>query len=216
MFFEQTTNQYTISIKGHHFFACDYVFSNIYGSGVFSEDYNPLDEISENELFANPEAFALSEKTLEQFSKDGDAPYDISTMPDSVKEIEYSTIGIVDLFDNDCATIKYSGDFSPICMHVSQGKLSLSGQDDDFSELLFEEGKRNFVALPETLFSNADASDNENQSPLQLCLDTKKISFSKDKEKIKVKAEYSIEVNGIVAEVSSFTLTATPILTAKI
>lgn len=215
MFFDNTQNQYTISIKGHHFFACDYVFSNIYGSGVFAEDYNPLDEISESELFANPEAFSLSEKTLELFSKDGDMPYDISTMPDCVKEIEYSTQGTVDICDN-FITIKYSGDFSPICMRVSDGALSLSGQDDDFSELIFEEGKRNFVALPETLFSNADASENENQSPLQLCLDTKSIRLSNSGQKITVKAEYSIEVNGIVAEVSGFTLTATPIITAKI
>lgn len=216
MFSEDTQNLYTISIKGHHFFACDYVFSNIYGSGVFSEDYNPLDEIAENELFANPEVSALSEKTLEQFSKDSDMPYDISTMPDSIKEIEYSTQGEVKFCDNGSVTIRYSGDFSPICMKVSQGTLSLSGQDDDFSELLFEAGKRNFVALPETLFSNADASENENQSPLQLCLDTKKITLSNDGENIKVEAQYSIEVNGIIAEVSNFVLCAFPILTAAI
>lgn len=202
----------SINISAKHYFGCDYIFANIYGSAVFSEDQTscytesdmPLESIS------HPPALGdYSSETLEEYiSSESSDILDLSTLPDVNKEIEYSTVGTLQSDGNGGYLIRYSGDFTPICIHASDGKFSLNGQDDDFSELVFETGKRNYICLPESLFTEESCEDNENQSPIMLCLSAQNLENNLCEDGGVLKVSYSIEVNGITAEVTDFTLTA--------
>ncbi len=205
--------EFSINIKGKHYFGCDYIFSNIYGASVFADEETDLHSFTQQDetLKANPENGDYSPETLEEFMASDNALYDLLSMPDCKKEIDYTTTGSVISDGVGGVLIRYSGDFSPICMHLSRdGTFALSGQEDDFSELVFEKGKRNYVSLPETLFGDEPSSVNENQSPILLCLNAQSIESNITEDGGYLKVSYSIEVNGITAEVTDFTLTATP------
>ena len=206
--------EFSINIQGKHYFGCDYIFSNIYGSSVFTEDEsneNTSSSQNDDELKANPENGDYSPKTLEEFMESENTLHEFLSMPDCRKEIDYTTTGSVVDDGLGGILIRYSGDFTPICLHLSNdGVLALNGQEDDFSELVFETGKRNYVSLPETLFGDEPSESNENQSPIQLCLNTENIESNITEDGGYIKASYSIEVNGITAEKTDFILTATP------
>ena len=162
------------------------------------------------EITKNPENGDFSNETLEQFmSSDSGDVLDLSTLPDVNKEIEYSTLGTLQSDGKGGYLIRYSGDFSPICIHAENGKVTLNGQEDDFSELVFEKGKRNYICLPESIFSEEYTEDNENQSPIMLCLSAECVENNLKEDGGVLHVSYSIEVNGITAEVTDFTLTAT-------
>ena len=201
----------SISISGKHYFGCDYIFANIYGSSVFSEDESRTVSIEENlgEMSKDPESGDFSRETLEEFinSDKGDI-LDLSTLPDVNKEIEYSTLGTLQSDGNGGFLIRYSGDFTPICIHAQNEKITLNGQDDDFSELVFEKDKRNYICLPESLFLDEETEDNENQSPIMLCLTAECVENNLQEDGGRLHVSYCIEVNGITAEVTDFTLTA--------
>ena len=203
----------SISISGKHYFGCDYIFSNIYGSSVFSEeDRMPVVNDEDLEKVAkNPESGDFSSETLDEFIEESSSgELDLSTMPECNKEIEYSTVGTLQSDGSGGVLIRYSGDFTPICIHADSTKISLNGQDDDFSELVFETGKRSYIALPESLFKDdEDAPENENQSPIMLCLSAECVENNITDNGGSLHVSYSIEVNGICAEVTDFTLTAT-------
>ena len=201
----------SISISGKHYFGCDYIFANIYGSSVFSEEENGHRFCEENlgEISKDPESGDFSKETLEEFinSDTGDT-LDLSTLPDVNKEIEYSTLGTLQSDGNGGFLIRYSGDFTPICIHAQDEKITLNGQEDDFSELVFEKNKRNYICLPESLFMEDSKEDNENQSPIMLCLTAECVENNLKEDGGVLHVSYSIEVNGITAEVTDFTLTA--------
>lgn len=203
----------SISISGKHYFGCDYIFSNIYGSSVFTEEENEaLPPMNENDSIAkNPESGLLSEEALSDLAPDENGMLDLSTLPECRREIEYSTLGTLKSDGDGGVFIRYEGDFTPICIHVEDAKISLNGQEDDFKELVFETGKRNYIALPETLFSDEKAVQNENQSPIMLCLSAECVENKLSEQGGSLHVSYSIEVNGICAEVTDFTLTATAI-----
>jgi len=159
----------------------------------------------------DPESGDFSSETLDRFIKDDSGTsLDLSTMPDVNREIEYSTFGTLQSDGEGGYYIRYSGDFSPICIHAAKdGVFSLNGQDDDFSELVFETGKRNYIVLPESLFLEEASEDNENQSPITLCLSAQTVENEITENGGTLHVSYSIEVNGITAEVTDFTLTAT-------
>lgn len=202
----------SISISGKHYFGCDYIFANIYGSSVFSEEESTAAFTEENlgEISRDPESGDFSSETLEEFinSDTGDT-LDLSTMPEVNKEIEYSTLGTLQSDGKGGFLIRYSGDFTPICIHAENGRITLNGQEDDFSELVFEKGKRNYICLPESLFSEEPCEENENQSPIMLCLSAECVENNLQEDGGVLHVSYSIEVNGITAEVTDFTLTAT-------
>lgn len=201
----------SISINGKHYFGCDYIFSNIYGSSVFSEENSqatPSDQPIEA-LSQNPENGDFNQETLNEFIRSGTTgAHELLSLPECNKEIEYSTTGTLESDGKDGFLIRYSGDFTPICIHAQDGKMTLNGQEDDFSELIFEKGKRNYIALPESLFFEDDHEENENQSPFVLCLSAECVENSFDENGGVLHVSYSIEVNGITAEVTDFTLTA--------
>ena len=214
IFHRAKQKEFSITIQGKHYFGCDYIFSNIYGASVFSEDENTdSGSLSHNdeELKAKPENGDYSQKPLEEFIESDSTLHEFLSMPDCRKEIDYTTLGSVEGDGLGGVLIRYSGDFTPICLHLSSdGTLALNGQEDDFSELVFEAGKRNYVSLPETLFGDEPSETNENQSPIQLCLNTENIESNITEDGGYIKASYSIEVNGITAEKTDFILTATP------
>lgn len=203
----------SISINGKHYFGCDYIFANIYGSSVFSEEEKPsaISDDNLSEISKDPENGDFSSETLEEFinSDSGDA-LDLSTLPDVNKEVEYSTLGTLQSDGDGGFLIRYSGDFTPICIHAKDGKITLNGQEDDFEELVFEKDKRNYICLPESLFTEDPAEENENQSPIMLCLTAECVENNLKEDGGVLHVSYSIEVNGITAEVTDFTLTATP------
>ncbi len=202
----------SISISGKHYFGCDYIFANIYGSSVFSEEDGSPHFRDENlgEISHDPESGDFSSETLEEFiNSDSGASLDLSTLPDVNKEIEYSTLGTIQSDGNGGYLIRYSGDFTPICIHAQDGKITLNGQEDDFSELVFEKDKRNYICLPESLFTEDCQEENENQSPIMLCLSAECVENNLQENGGVLHVSYSIEVNGITAEVTDFTLTAT-------
>lgn len=195
---------FAIKISGNHYFACDYVFSNIYGDSVFmdeetapSADYFPSIKESESLLL----------DTLPETHIDT-----ISSMPECTKEIEYMTEGSVISDEKNDIFIRYGGDDSPMCLHIrNDGAVSLSGEEFDSAEIIFEKGKRNYISLPLSLFNDTpkDQSIPEDlQSPLNICVSTEDIKNNMTKNGGSLSVSYSIEVNGIVAEVTDFTLTA--------
>ena len=203
----------SINICGKHYFGCDYIFANIYGSSVFSEDDSKEACRDENlgEISKDPESGDFSRETLEEFiSSDTGETLDLSTLPDVNKEIEYSTLGTLQSDGNGGYLIRYSGDFTPICIHAENSKVTLNGQEDDFSELVFEKDKRNYICLPESLFTEDLQEENENQSPIMLCLTAECVENNLKDDGGVLHVSYSIEVNGITAEVTDFILTATP------
>ena len=201
----------SISINGKHYFGCDYIFANIYGSSVFSEEERPTlpEDDSLGDISKDPESGDFSSETLEEFinSDSGDS-LDLSTLPDVNKEIEYSTLGTLQSDGKGGYLIRYSGDFTPICIHAENGRITLNGQEDDFSELVFEKGKRNYICLPESIFCEEVQEENENQSPIMLCLSAECVENNLQENGGVLHVSYSIEVNGITAEVTDFTLTA--------
>lgn len=205
----------SISISAKHYFGCDYIFANIYGSSVFSQEQDSYCTQGESEPLESishpPNLGDFSDETLEEYMRcdnNNSDILDLSTLPDVNREIEYSTIGTLESDGGGGYLIKYSGDFTPICIHASDGKFSLNGQEDDFSELVFETGKRNYICLPESLFTDENSEENENQSPITLCLCANSLENTLGEDGGVLKVSYSIEVNGITAEVTDFTLTA--------
>ena len=192
---------FAIKISGNHYFACDYVFSNIYGDSVFNDDEPapPADfitpEDSENMLL----------DTLPETHLDG-----LSTLPECTKEVEYMTEGSVFKKDENDIFIRYGSDDAPMCVHIrSDGAVSLSGEEYDYSEIVYEKGKRNYISLPVSVFNDGiDNSPEDLQSPLHLCVTTEEIKNNMTGNGGSLSVSYSIEVNGIVAEVTDFTITA--------
>lgn len=202
----------SISISGKHYFGCDYIFSNVYGSCVFLDEPTTAlcTEDSLESISKNPENGDFSQETLNEFiTQSSSGTHEFLTQPDCNKEIEYSTIGTLQSDGDDGYLIRYSGDFTSICIHAQNGRMTLNGQDDDFSELVFEKGKRNYIALPESLFFEDEVAQNENQSPFVLCLSAECVENTLSENGGVLHVSYSIEVNGITAEVTDFTLTAT-------
>lgn len=191
---------FAVKISGNHYFACDYVFSNIYGDSVFTDDEPtpPCDgltpEESENLLL----------ETLPETHLDG-----LSTLPECTKEIEYMTEGSILNPCDDGLFIRYGSDDSPMCIHIrNDGSVTLSGDESDTAEIIFEKGKRNFISLPVSLFSDGITNSPEDlQSPLHLCVSTDEIKNNMTEDGGTLSVSYSIDVNGIVAEVTDFTLT---------
>lgn len=192
---------FSIKISGNHYFACDYVFSNIYGDSVFSDDEPaPLGDFLTPEENENMLLDTLPETHLDA----------ISTLPESTKEIEFMTEGSVVSKDEDDIFIRYGNDDSPMCVHIRKdGSVSLSGEDSDYSEIVFEKGKRNYISLPVSAFNDGIENAPEDlQSPLNLCIATDEITNNMTEKGGSLTVSYSIEVNGIIAEVTDFTITA--------
>lgn len=192
---------FAIKISGNHYFACDYVFSNIYGDSVLTDENEPAvlgdtAETDANEVLLD---------TLPETPLDG-----LATMPECTKEIEYMTEGSVHQSDTNDIFIRYGSDESPMCIHIRKdGSVTLSGDEYDVAEIVFEEGKRNFIALPVNLFDDGISNAPEDlQSPLHLCVTTEEIQNNMTENGGSLSVSYSIEVNGIIAEVTDFTLTA--------
>lgn len=192
---------FAIKISGNHYFACDYVFSNIYGDSVFTEDDTALP----TEYLTPEDNENLLKETLPETHLDG-----ISTLPECTKEIEYMTEGSVSDENENGIYIRYGSDDSPMCVHIlNDGSVTLSSDEDDTAEIVFEKGKRNFIALPVSLFNDGINSAPEDlQSPLHLCVSTEEIQNNMTQNGGTLSVSYSIEVNGIVAEVTDFTITA--------
>ena len=101
----------SISISGKHYFGCDYIFSNIYGSSVFNEDDSAADFPAEDleKVAKNPESGDFSNETLDEFmNEDSGDILDLSTMPECRKEIEYSTVGTLQSDGSGGVLIRYS------------------------------------------------------------------------------------------------------------
>ena len=195
---------FAIKISGNHYFACDYVFSNVYGNSVFDEEEQngilPVDITG-----GDDESVLLD--TLPETHIDS-----LASLPECTKEVEYMTEGSVHEVNENDIFIRYGSDDAPMCIHIrDDGSVTLSGDEYDVAEIVFEKGKRNFIAIPATLFENQNTlpeNMEDLQSPLNLCITTDEIKNNMTKDGGSLTVSYSIEVNGIVAEVTDFTLTA--------
>lgn len=222
---------FAIKISGNHYFACDYVFSNIYGESVFFDDKDAyagadfvgLADAADKSDKGFSELYPSAESADEMLRETlPETPFDaLSTLPDCTKKIEYMTEGSVLERENDRRDglyIRYGSDDSPMCVHIREdGSVSVSGDEADTAEIVFEQGKRNFIALPESLFTKdaplgvpyAVPSDGyERHAPIHLCVSTEKIDNRMTPHGGSLSVSYSIEVNGMIAEVSDFTITA--------
>ena len=134
----------------------------------------------------------------------------LSTLPECTKEVEYMTEGSIFESGKNGIYIRYGSDESPMCVHIrNDGAVSLSGEESDYSEIIFEEGKRNYISLPVSVFNDGiDSAPEDLQSPLHLCVSTEEIKNNMTAGGGSLSVSYSIEVNGIVAEVTDFTITA--------
>lgn len=202
---------FAIKISGNHYFACDYVFSNVYGNSVFDEEEQngilPVDITG-----GDDESVLLD--TLPETHIDS-----LASLPECTKEVEYMTEGSVHEVNENDIFIRYGSDDAPMCIHIrDDGSVTLSGDEYDVAEIVFEKGKRNFIAIPASLFENQNTlleNMEDLQSPLNLCITTDEIKNNMTKDGGSLTVSYSIEVNGIVAEVTDFTLTADNITQAE-
>ena len=202
---------FMVKISGNHYFACDYVFSNIYGESVFFDeaDEPPADAFDG----AYPDDGIAEEALLDTLPE---TPFDtLSTLPDCTKQIEYATEGSVVVSPDNSLNIRYGSDDAPMCIHIcSDGSVTLSGDDDDIAEIVFEKGKRNFIALPETAFMPPEpdkappSAEDPVHAPIHLCVSTAEIQNNMTPSGGSLSVSYTIEVNGMLAEVTDFTVTA--------
>lgn len=193
---------FSIRINGNHYFACDYVFSNVYGDSVFSDEPDVF--VEDDSL--NFDTSELLRNTLPETPIDA-----LTSLPECTKNIEYMTEGSVQKAEKDDIFIRYGSDESPMCIHIrNDGSVTLSGDDKDVAEIVFEQGKRNFIALPINLFGGENVSEYEEDmhAPINLCVTTNEIQNNMTEAGGSLSVSYSIEVNGMIAEVSDFTLTA--------
>lgn len=193
---------FSIRINGNHYFACDYVFSNVYGDSVFSD---------EPDVFVGDDGFNVDTSEVLRDTLP-ETPIDaLTSLPECTKNIEYMTEGSVHKAEKNDIFIRYGSDESPMCIHIrNDGSVTLSGDDKDVAEIVFEQGKRNFIALPINLFGDESAGKYEEDmhAPISLCVTTNEIQNNMTEAGGSLSVSYSIEVNGMVAEVSDFTLTA--------
>ena len=194
---------FAIKINGNHYFACDYVFSNVYGDSVFSDETDIPSPTADFEISSDAKELLLD--TLPETPLDA-----LTTLPECTKEIEYMTEGTIHQEEQDDIFIRYGSDDAPMCIHIRKdGSVTLSGDEFDAAEIVFEQGKRNFIAIPMSLLNGFTIQEeHELQSPLNLCITTNEIKNNMTGGGGTLSVSYSIEVNGIVAEVSDFTLTA--------
>ncbi|MCR5353833.1 MAG: DUF1934 domain-containing protein [Clostridiales bacterium] len=214
-------NNFAIKISGKHYFACDYIFSNVYGESVFTDD-------AEESSFAEEPSFSLQSMPSMLSDEESDSlledtlPFtrydELKTMPDCTKKVEFITEGSLINTDSDGLFIRYGDDESPMCVHIyKDGTVTLSGSDSDVAEIVFEEGKRNYIALEDSAFLDiapppkTEDSEDAMHSPISLCVDTSEINNKMSEHGGSLSVKYSIEINGMIAEVSSFTITASSI-----
>lgn len=193
---------FSIKINGNHYFACDYVFSNVYGDSVFSDE--PYTLPCDYDL--NFDSAELLRDTLPETPIDA-----LTSLPECTKNIEYMTEGSVHQAKEDDIFIRYGSDDAPMCIHIrNDGSVTLSGDDKDVAEIVFEQGKRNFIALPINLLCGGQGGeyDEDMHAPISLCVTTNEIKNNMTENGGSLSVSYSIEVNGMIAEVSDFTLTA--------
>lgn len=211
---KKNKRNFAIKISGSHYFACDYVFSNIYGESVFADEPAPADSAGYFDVGSSAASIgAYDDREASLMDTLPQTPYDaLITLPDCTKEIEFMTEGSVTEAGGNGIFIRYGSDESPMCIHIrNDGAVTLSGDDDDVAEFVFEKGKRNFIALSEAYFSGFNGTqpeDVEIHTPLNLCVSTEEINNHMTESGGSLTVSYSIEVNGIVAEVTDFTITA--------
>jgi hypothetical protein len=204
-------SDFTIKISGRHYFACDYIFSNVYGESVFTDDdESALPDEEPYSLLSDEKNSLLLEDTLPFTQYD-----ELKTMPDCTKKVEFITEGSLINTDSDGLFIRYGDDECPMCVHIRKdGTVTLSGSENDVAEIVFEEGKRNYIALEDSAFLDSDpgprSEDAEDamHSPISLCVDTSEINNKMSEHGGSLSVKYSIEINGMIAEVTSFTITA--------
>lgn len=141
--------------------------------------------------------------------------------PTAAKKIEYMTEGSLcdrETPEHDGLYIRYGSDDAP-CAYTSAttAVFRSAAMKRTRREIVFEQGKRHFIALPESLFSKEapfadafaeDTDTYERHAPIHLCVSTEKIDNRMTPHGGSLSVSYSIEVNGMIAEVSDFTLTA--------
>ena len=195
----KNNRDFSIKINGNHFFAGNYIYTNIYGNYVFENLV-----LDENVTGAN---LKDSDETLQQEYKNNDN-LDLQA-PDCTTSLEYTTEGSV-IVENDDIYIRYGNDDSPMCIHILEdGRVTLSEQEYDAADFIFEKGKQNFISLPAYTFLGADKTQEDDfQSAFQLCVDTDTIKHNMGKDGGTLTVSYTILVNGLEAEKSEFTLTA--------
>ena len=198
---------YMIRISGRHYFACDYVISNIYGESVFFEDEDkapPVDaplmtrEIMEENL----------KQTLPETPLGG-----LFTLPDCSKEIRFASSGTVKRVKGDGVYVRYGSDEHPMCLHIREdGAVTVSNDEEDLGELVFENGKKTLIALQASVFNDFSPldvpEDDDMHSPLHLGLRTEELRGRISERGGKLRIRYAIDVNGVLAEITDFTLTA--------
>ncbi len=197
-----------IKIAGKHYFACDYVFSNVYGESVFFDD--------SDEQPASPSlVFSPAENNTEENLRMTlpETPLDtLSSLPACTREINFASSGTVLPVSGDGTYIRYGSDQSPMCIHIRpDGSISVTGDEEDLAEIVFEDGKTNHIALQASLFSEEYANDpalSDIGSPFHLSVSTSEIRNRMTENGGTLTIRYSIDVNGMLAEVSDITLTA--------
>ena len=200
---------YMIRISGHHFYACDYVFSNVYGESLFFENDAPSypADAGVEDLLGEANREENLKDTLPETIIDT-----LTAMPECTKDIDFMSAGTVIDTRHDGTYIRYGTDEAPMCVHICRdGSVTVSGDEEDLAEIIFEDGKRSLISLQASVFENfppEDAAFAELNSPLHLGVTTKTISGGISEDGGSLTISYTIDVNGILAEVTDFTLTA--------
>lgn len=196
-----------IRITGKHYFACDYVISNVYGDSVFFEEGDappPVDTpFMTGEIMEENLKQTLPETPLGS----------LFTLPEMTREITYLSTGSVRHTVRDGTFIRYGSDEHPMCLHIrADGSVTLSSDVKDLGEMIFEPGQKTYIALQAAAFAEPgtfeQGADDDMHSPLHLGVKTEELQVRFSARGGSVRVRYVIDVNGILAEVTDFTLTA--------
>lgn len=222
---ENIGNELRLLIKGNHYYATPFVFSNVYGRAIFKHNdfaentpasmYEDIaSELFEDDYYeyARTERLSTQNSTLLPIFRKinhellSHTEHEKIVLPISEEdnEVELYTDGVI-AEDNGLKIIYGDRNF-PICLHVgNDGIVTLDSENDAVPMLTFEKGKRHFVNLSPLV--KLGLPDGKTEIPLQICIFTHDIRNELIGKSKTLEISYSIEIAGSQAEKTNFSVT---------
>jgi len=222
---ENINNELRLLIRGNHYYATPFVFSNVYGRAIFSrnnfaenEPTSVYEDIASEVFEENYYEYSKTERLSMQnssllpiFSKINsemrshtETEKGIVSSSEEDNEVELYTDGIIE--EDDGLKIIYGDSNFPISLHVgNDGIVTLDSENEAIAALTFEKGKRHFVNLSPLI--KLGLSDGKQDIPLQICVYTHDIKNELLQKSKTLEITYSIEIAGSQAEKTNFSIT---------
>lgn len=222
---ENIGNELRLLIKGNHYYATPFIFSNVYGRAIFiRNDYAEAETASvyediASEIFdddyyeyARTERLSIQNSSLlpifnkinSEMLSHMEVDKNTSISAEDNNEVELYTDGVIE--EDDGLKIMYGDSNFPICLHVgNDGIVTLDSECEAIPMLTFEKGKRHFVNLSPLM--KIGLTDSRLDIPMQICIFTHDIKNELLSSSKTLEISYSIEIAGSQAEKTNFSIT---------